>query len=370
MINQQLIKEFRLKVNSNSFFALHNYRNKDGRNHWNLICSCMDWIDVAIDYITNRDIDKDKINVKCLQAYTYISAIDIVWQSIQQLHRVIIDRKSIPFVGDKTIFLDNRICKDDNEYFKHIRAVFGAHPVNLDRGGKWFASWPTDHVYHEYDFAVILYSANIEDKNIVFGYRFKELEQFLDSRYGYLNFLINDLENQFQNYIKSKSGQKIEHSDNIIEQLKILKRESKERLNNDYYSYLIDDLLILYQVKTTLDINRAAIEGYLIMCQKLVAEIYTNLQNMEFSELENGNLIDLIDLNHSKKIHYHLSKIYECLRGFRRDFLYNYYLDIISEFLKDFVTITNDMHYDEVFLLIKVGLFNYWNSKVNEEDQF
>lgn len=319
----------------------------------------MDWIDVAADYIVNRDYESDNVNVKCLQAYTYISAIDIIWQSIQQLHRAIIDEKSIPFEGEIKAFPDNKIFKDDNEYFKHIRAVFGAHPVNLNRGGKRFASWPTNHVYNEYDYAVILYSAGVVDDDIVFGYRFKELEEFLESRYGYLITLINVIENQYQNYRKHKAKQIIQYSKNMVEQLQILRRESAERLDNEYYNYLIDDLLILYQANITLDINRDATNKYLDKCQNLVKEIHANLQKMEFSELEYGVLLDL---DHPHKIHYPLSKIYECLRGSRVDFLYSYYLGEIKDFLKSFVTITDEMYYDEVFLLIKVGLYNLYNA--------
>lgn len=363
MVNPDLIKDFRIKVNDNSYFALEWYKNIDGRNHWNLICSCMDWIDVAIDYITHKPVESGNINIKCMQAYTYITAIDIIWQSIQQLHRVILDKESIPFAGEKKIFLENKICKDDNEYFKHIRAVFGAHPVNLNQGGRRFASWPTDHVYDQYDYAVILYSATIDEEDIVFGYSFRELDEFLESRYGYLGFLMEEIENQYQCYRKSKINEVIEQTTCIMEQLKILKKALKERLNNDYYSYIIDNLLRLYQAQCNLPINRDVVEKYLKRCQALIPELLSNLQNMEFTDLKNG---DLINLRYPHKIHYQLSKIYECLNGNKDDYLYSYYLSETAKFLKDFVTINDDMGHEEVYLLIQVGLYNYWkrNSKL------
>lgn len=358
MVNPQLIKDFRLKVNNDSYFTLQHYKNKCGRNYWNLICSCMDWIDVAIDYIVNKESLSDSINIKCMQAYTYISAIDIVWQSIQQLHRAIISKNSVPFSGEKKIFTDNTISCDDNEYFKHIRAVFGAHPVNLNKEGKWFASWPTDHVYLQYDYTVILYNANVDNEHMVFGYRVNELDEFLITRYGYLNLLIEELENQYQSYKKEKANQKIGLSNCIIEQLVILKSEAENRLNNDYYLYIITELLLLYQTNSTLEYNKKAVDKYLNECNKLVEEILVNLQNMELIDLENGYLIDL---EHPNEIHYPLSKIYESLRE-KSNELYDYYLNKISMFLKDFVTIMPDMNDDEVFLLIKVGLFSYWES--------
>ena len=331
---------------------------KNGQTHWSLICSCMDWIEVAIDFIVNQELDNDNVNIRCMQAYACISAIDIVWQSIQQLHRAVIDQKSVPFAGDRDIFVKNNICQDDNEYFKHIRAVFGAHPVNLNREGKWFASWPTDNVYHEYDYAVILYNAN-EDQKVIFGYCFSELEKFLVVRYQYLSNILMEIERQIQEYKSNKSLQKIVRSDDMVEQLNILKNELEHRLDNDYYSYLIEELLILYRANNTRDINRKVIEEYLNECRKLVMEIYSNLQNMEPLEPEHG---DLLNLRHPTTIHYDLSKIYECLRGTSEDRLYNHYIKKIGEFLNGYISISSDMHAFELYLLIKAGLYSYWKS--------
>ncbi|MBU3130559.1 hypothetical protein [Clostridium tagluense] len=364
MIDRGLLSAFNKKVNGNSYFTLYSYRNKNEKNQWSCICSCMDWISVTMDYLINHKYDSENINIMSMQVYTYISSIDIIWQSIQQLHRVIIDVKSIPFKGELIIFSDNDICEDDNEYFKHIRAVFGAHPVNLkDRKGRWFASWPTTEVYTEYDFAVSLYSANTSDKSIVFGFRFSEIEEFLESRYGYLKLLIDELEKQYKTYCMKMTDKVIDYSEDVIEQLKILQVESKNRLDNDYYKYIIDELIIIFEAENTMIENKKVVKDYRNKLNDVIIELKNNLQQMKFEELKSNNIIEH---NHPQKIHYPLSKIYECLNGSDDNFMYSYYIKIISEFLKEYTIIKEHMDKKEIFMLIKAGLYNYWTSYTKE----
>ena len=47
-----LIDDFRDVVNEGEF-AYHYFVNKDGKNQFSPMCSCMDWISVSIRYIKN-----------------------------------------------------------------------------------------------------------------------------------------------------------------------------------------------------------------------------------------------------------------------------------------------------------------------------
>lgn len=365
MIDPEIIRSFRNKVNSDSYFTLHKYKDRNGKNHWSLICACMDWIDLCVDYLLNNKLENQNINVMSMQVYTYISSIDIIWQSIQQLYRAIIDVNSIPFDGEKQIFHDNNICKDDNDYFKHIRAVFGAHPVNLnDKNGKWFASWPAIGIYTEFDFSVLLYSAEVENDDIVFGFRFAELNKFLQARYSYLETLNKELDIQYKKYIQEISSITINQSENIQEQLKILKQALEERLNNDYFSYLIDDLIVIFDAENSLPENQEVVNEYRTKLKDLVNEIAHRLQHMNFDNLKSDWILAS---NHPPQMHYPLSKLYECLRGTRSsyDMLYSYFIKEVSGFLKNYVSISEQMDREEVFMLTKAGLYKYWldNSK-------
>ena len=50
MISLDKINEFRDEVNSDKF-VLSKYKMVNGKNQWGCICSAMDWITVAIEYI-------------------------------------------------------------------------------------------------------------------------------------------------------------------------------------------------------------------------------------------------------------------------------------------------------------------------------
>lgn len=75
---------------------------------------------------------------------------------------------------------------NDNEYFKHLRAVFGAHPINIknkqtkSKGADYFANWPNIDRIGEYDFVSTLWSADTEAEDMRIGFKFEQLEKFLD----------------------------------------------------------------------------------------------------------------------------------------------------------------------------------------------
>jgi len=77
----------------------------------------MDWITVAVTNINDMKKDNSNIDIQSMQIYSYISSIDIISEAITQLYRVIVNKKTIPFKGEKSIFTDNSLFKDDNDYF-------------------------------------------------------------------------------------------------------------------------------------------------------------------------------------------------------------------------------------------------------------
>ena len=136
-MDKELVNKFRDKVNRSPFLSSQ-YSNIENKNKWNCICSAMDWIDVGIsdiDTIRNEYVTAKSLR-KSIRFYFYISCIDIVWESIQQLHRVLFHTTQIPFKEEKKIFIINIFEEDDNTFFKTIRACFGAHPVNLSNYGE------------------------------------------------------------------------------------------------------------------------------------------------------------------------------------------------------------------------------------------
>lgn len=359
MMEISIIKNFRKYINDNFDFMIQRYCNNNDKNLWNCICACMDWIELSVECINSMEYNDKNINIKTMQVHSYISSIDIICESVYQLHRVIIDSKSIPHKGDKSIF-KNEWNMDDNDYFKHIRAVFGAHPVNLKgtRGSseKYFATWPTDWIYSEYDFATRLYSNDKQKDDIIIGFKFKQLEEYLNTRYKYLNFLIESLENIIKDYNIYKSNSVIKVSDKPLEQLHILKEELSKRLENQYYKYIVDELIRIFNVEITEEKNIPVIDEYIKELPKLISEMIYNIQYMKFDCLENDYMIYL---KSPEKISYEISKLYDYLNTDKYDSLYEMYVGIISKYLEDYIEINADMSKDEVLVVLNAGLFAY-----------
>ena len=117
----ELISQFRAVVNKNRY-VLFKYENVDGKCKWNCICSSMDWMTVAREYV--QAVKEGTVAFKhCMEKYAYIAAIDNVWEAVCQLHRVFIDEDTVPFDGKKHIFKDKALPrKDDNNYFKPCKS--------------------------------------------------------------------------------------------------------------------------------------------------------------------------------------------------------------------------------------------------------
>ncbi|RLA84416.1 MAG: hypothetical protein DRG78_01460 [Epsilonproteobacteria bacterium] len=352
-IDTELITKFNEKINSNSYFVLHKYRDIENKNKWSIICSCMDWISVALTNVNNIKEDNLDINRKSMQVFSYISSIDIIYEAINQLHRVIVDENSIPFKNNVTIFTNNTLDKDDNEYFKHIRSIFGAHPVNIkDENGKLFASWPYDSHTKDYDLQVSLYSNNVGQNDITFGIKFSELHEFLYQRYTYLNTIIDNIDIQYDKYIAQKKSQLIEKNENITQQLEILQHEAKDRLNNEYYTSTIDDLLQLFDTNDLLEDN---IESqYRKELTKVIDEIFRNLQEMNIVDLSTHNIIYP---DYSPSLTYEISKLLPILSLGNNDPMFSYYIKRINNESNKQIIIDEEDSYNLIFLKIKTIMY-------------
>jgi hypothetical protein len=143
-----LINQFREKVNEFGI-VMHLYRNIKGKNQWSIICSAMDWISVTAEAIDPTNFTRSNDNSSSLKLMNYIFCIDILWEAIQQLHRVFFDTQDTPFDAENTIFQDKPFpSTSDNQYFKTLRACFASHPVNLhdyftgeEKKERRYASW-------------------------------------------------------------------------------------------------------------------------------------------------------------------------------------------------------------------------------------
>lgn len=277
MSSLDLIDRFRDKVNSNDF-VLFKYHAVQGKDKWSCICSAMDWITVAIEYIS--DVRNGKRS--CLQSmemFAYIASIDVVWEAVQQLHRVLFNTNRIPFKNENECFEEKILEEDDNDYFKTLRASFGAHPVNLngrEKGEKYFASWSGDMLG---DYSVLLYSNKVGNGFRTMYLKMNELNKFLDKRYAYLNQLMDEIDRQYEEFKQEMRNIPIERTDNICNQLVILKDASSKRLN--LHKTLIDKLIMVFDVPITNKENEKMVNEYKKDLKHVAGQIYNSLQTID-----------------------------------------------------------------------------------------
>ncbi len=67
VVSDDKVKDFRGLVNSNSSFVYQIYKDKGGKNLFNLICSAMDWIYVSVRHLENAPEFDKNIDSRCMQ---------------------------------------------------------------------------------------------------------------------------------------------------------------------------------------------------------------------------------------------------------------------------------------------------------------
>jgi hypothetical protein len=256
--DSELIHEFRDKVNEEEFFRVK-FRNVDNKNLWNIICSAMDWISTAAEGLPSIKLEPKGSgydHLETLNLMQYIITIDILAESIIQLYRVLDPKQPYPLKYDNEIFKHDKLS--DDKYFKHIRAVFSTHPVNLDsldgiktdNGERFFASWVASVGFSGFDYVVSLYSNKPEkdDQNSI-GLNIKDINLYAEKRFKLLKSLIDKVEEYNVQHIKYYKEQSIAVDRNLLKQLDILLEENDKRFGELHaYSGSINYMIKMFNI--------------------------------------------------------------------------------------------------------------------------
>lgn len=357
------------ELNWNLIYKIYN--TDSDKNLWNCICSCMDWIIIYRDYINNLEYDNCNINIKCIQIYSYISAIDVIHESIAQLNRVINKTDRTIFEGDKSIF-NNELNLDDNNHFKEIRAAFGAHPVNLrdrdDKSKRYFSSWPLEYDFGEkYDFYCNLYTNDKDGEDKEIGFKFNQLDEFLIKRYSQLDILKSKIKRDIDSYLSNIIKQIPKLGKNQLENIKKLKIFLESRLQNDYYIGILNQVEKIFTAYEYYENNNFKINNYIERLNEVILEIYNNLLEKKFDELDSDYIINIkIDTNRIKysdkypknMYNYYISKLYDYI--YKDNYkLKNSCIDAINEYFYGHFELSYEMDKYELLLVFNSGIFYF-----------
>ncbi|KQU17418.1 hypothetical protein ASG65_26455 [Bacillus sp. Leaf13] len=301
-LNRNLIEEFRDKVNERPIFQ-EKLRNVKGKNHWNVICSAMDWISVAAEGLPAINLEKPKgmgyDHLDTINLMQYIITVDILVESITQLFRVIDGTNSHPLSKNSEIFKQSKLSDDD--YFKHIRAVFSTHPVNLksvdgvkrEDGERFFASWVARSgvtLSGPNDFYVLLYSNDPKKDQVnPLGIKVEDINLYAEKRYKLLENLIKKVDHINTEHLNSSKQSIIPTVTDPVEQLKILSDENKKRFGTNFgYGSGIQYLYRLLKVNISSiveDPDKAVINEYRSFMLSLIPDIKDGLQDMTLKKI-------------------------------------------------------------------------------------
>ncbi|MBR5717878.1 MAG: hypothetical protein IKX16_02530 [Clostridia bacterium] len=294
MFEKKIIDDFRKQANMLDWACItYSNRFRDGkqRDDWSLICSAMDWIDVAARYLRNYPLPRYR--AESMEVLTYILSIDNIVEAVTQLHSVILPSEQKVFFGENDCFPDNEFRMNDYEYFKRIRACFGVHPVDIgNRKGekRMFASWSGDFSLSG-DFAVMLYSENVGEDYLSLDISFNQLNKYGEKYYNHLVNLRDELDRQLVEYIEQKKNELFECTGNPVERLNVLYHENNTRLFSASYNGTIEKLHLIFSEPITNEHNVRMVEIYREALSSGIDDIQSNLQSMQYDRLKCEELL-------------------------------------------------------------------------------
>lgn len=369
-VSDKNITNFRNIVNGNDQFVYHTYINNSGKDQWSLICSSMNWITVAIKYLEKFPQLDTNPDVKGMQIYSLISSIDIVIEAVMQLYRVFFETKinKLPLKDRSTIFKKYVFTDmDDDDYFKQIRACFGAHPVNLEgvnknkKENRLFASWPyQDRCDNGIDLQVQLYSNDPDTPDAIFGLSIKELMKYLESRYEYLNVISEKILDNYENRKLELAKTKIPIGKTIFETIKILQDENTIRFNKDEYNGVLHEFYLLFETSLEESEYEEDENTFKNTLLPLLNEIHSNLQTMNLSSLQYEYLLDP-ESKLKQELSYELSKLSTCILDNQRyhDSLFTYYLQRINSLSRNKYALKITDNNGQLLLKLKLVFSSY-----------
>lgn len=358
--------------NQDDILLFLNKTYKDDK--WSVICAVMHWFKVVKSYLDSENILKENTpDYNWGNVYLYICAVDIITKGINDLNKILTKDNKYLFCGEKDIFNDSIL--DDHKYFQNIRAIFGAHPTDLDssNGNYIVATYPTpyNHTFDafrgeakDWDYYTLLWSKEKSDtlNQKAFGFSFKNIDLYLEKHLDYLDEFYEKILKLIKNYKKNTTKKLINKIDDPLKQLNLLLIEDKKRLGGKY-GYIIRDIIKLISIEISDNENEKLYKPYrrkILSCvNKLYKAIqYPNRKN-EINNIE--SLIENEIEDFDNMTHYYYSKLLEYENNLdMKDLLIDYFKDKLIPFN------SNVKKVSELYCLIKAS--NYFKSQKNTND--
>ncbi|QMS84718.1 hypothetical protein [Candidatus Xianfuyuplasma coldseepsis] len=188
---------------------------------------------------------------------------------------------------------------DSQKYFKHVRAVFGQHPSNLDYKRKdkpirGFSSWTfnnnTGLTNDTSDiFTNIYYDLSEKGWGIKFHLFYDEIKEFTNNRINQIESQINHIIKEIDEFIEKNCVGKIEGLDSLslIDRVSVLRKEMPKRFGYEDYHYIDSTLETLNTMLGFSSLKNFKIEedSYVEGIRKCIDEIIPIIEKCSDDEL-------------------------------------------------------------------------------------
>lgn len=310
--SEALARKLHLKLNEPyiDVFLRSRFNKASSGDNWSGILSAIQWIQVGEKAINSIEFDLSShdADAEGFKFYSLVQAVAMVSDAISRLNEIIMNEGSRePFSGKKEIFSDKvkfMNGKDDNQYFRAIRTCFGAHPVtielydNLGVKHNFYASWPflTREVWNNgYDFNIYLWPQKPSDfngeKQIKFFASIREIKEFIQQRYDYLEVILNYIDEQYEQKLAENRVEIALTPSDYKKKMRILKAESLKR--NGYLMDEIEEITIISRCKVSEvgENNIAIIEKYKELSKPIIELIKKELElNNQYKDYESKEM--------------------------------------------------------------------------------
>lgn len=246
----------------------------------------------------------------------YISAVYMLYLGAAQLYRVFFgelcnEKDAVLMEDSKDIFSDIHYCKNDVDYFKQIRAIFGEHSVSLNlnemvyppeerknhKDERWFASWsyslesgrPTE---------VYIYSNKPGSNATRISIDLNEIEEFAYTVNQWIAKITNkalDLERKLKEELKNSPWPVFDKTD-YNSHIDFLMKENEKRSDDDWYRLALTKVRVILNSDYDNELVKKLKEEALLSLERLHQAIHS-LEDIDDCELD--TLEPNLRMNHS-----------------------------------------------------------------------
>ena len=243
--------------------------------------------------ILKGDVDEDSILVM-----NYISLCNGIVDTYTGINRILNDMQDNEYSLVTNSYKRSRkfnvehdeffgyTSHNDFQYFKHIRAVFGQHPSNLEykengENRRAFSSWPFhDSVLQKTGcdlYTNVYFDLSRQGWGIRFHLFLDEVESFANQILTSINLMIDMMSSIVDGYIADNCPGEIVGfgSHSIKNKIKELSSEICKRYSFDNYHYLLDATITLERM-----FSHQKIEGYELETDKYLEDIIISLDEI------------------------------------------------------------------------------------------